>query len=144
MDAFEKADLWNTVNTTPNFTCFAPSDAAFQAAGIDIQTLSTERITNLLKYHLVEGDVGYSTALEDGKQYQTMLGVPVTIHKRDGKLFVNNVTVGVGNIVLSNGVAHVLDGVSAIFPIDGGLVLIGLRFSGSRCLNWSEFVLRTQ
>ncbi|KAJ3536719.1 hypothetical protein NMY22_g5906 [Coprinellus aureogranulatus] len=110
-EAFRKANLWQSVDTTPNFTCFAPTNEAFQAAGLDIQSIPEEQVTNLLKYHLIEGEVGYSTALEDGKQYQTMLGIPVTIHKRDGRLFVNNVTVRTGNVIMSNGVAHVLDGV---------------------------------
>ncbi|KAJ3545568.1 hypothetical protein NMY22_g2382 [Coprinellus aureogranulatus] len=110
-EAFRKAGLWQMVDNTPKFTCFAPTDEAFQAAGLNIQSLPGDQVANLLKYHLIEGEVGYSTALEDGKQYQTMLGIPVTIHKRDGSLFVNNVTVRTGNVIMTNGVAHILDGV---------------------------------
>lgn len=111
--AFRTAGLWETVDKTAKFTCFAPTDEAFQAAGINISALSTEGLTAALRYHSIVGEVGYSTALEDGKDYQTLLGVPVSIHKRDGQMFVNDVAVKQGNIIMSNGVAHILSGVRA-------------------------------
>lgn len=114
LDAIQTANLTEVVDTTPKFTCFAPTDAAFEAAGIDVSKLTTEQLTDALKYHSIVGDVGYSTALEDGREYQTLLGVPVTVHKRDNQLFINDVAVLQGNVVMSNGVAHVLSGVSPL------------------------------
>ncbi|KAF5318943.1 hypothetical protein D9611_013647 [Ephemerocybe angulata] len=110
-EALQKTNLTTTVDTTPKFTCFAPTDAAFQSAGVDVKALTTTQVADALKYHSIVGDVAYSTAVEDGKDYQTLLGVPVTVHKRDGKLFINDVAVERGNVIMSNGVAHVLSGV---------------------------------
>ncbi|KAJ2915075.1 hypothetical protein MD484_g5331, partial [Candolleomyces efflorescens] len=109
--ALQRANLSVTVDTTPKFTCFAPTDAAFERAGIDVEALTPQQLTDALMYHSIVGDVGYSTAFEDGRQYQTLLGVNVTVHKRAGQLFINDVAVLQGNVVMSNGVAHVLDGV---------------------------------
>jgi uncharacterized surface protein with fasciclin (FAS1) repeats len=111
LNAIQTSNLTEVVDTTAKFTCFAPTDQAFQAAGINISALSTDQIVDALKYHSIVGDVGYSTAFEDGKEYQTLLGVPVTVHKRDGQLFINDVAVQTGNVIMSNGVAHVLTGV---------------------------------
>ncbi|KAF5318941.1 hypothetical protein D9611_013648 [Ephemerocybe angulata] len=110
-DALVKANLTDYVDTTANFTCFAPTNTAFQAAGIDLAALSSQQLVDALKYHSIVGSVGYSTALEDGKEYQTLLGVPVTVHKRDQQLFINDVAVLQSNVIMSNGVAHVLSGV---------------------------------
>ncbi|KAJ2927551.1 hypothetical protein H1R20_g9545, partial [Candolleomyces eurysporus] len=118
--ALERANLTEAVDTTPKFTCFAPTDAAFQRAGIDVETLSPQTLANALMYHSIVGDVGYSTAFEDGREYQTLLGVNVTVHKRAGQLFINDVAVLQGNVIMSNGVAHVLDGADpcpAIGPV---------------------------
>ncbi|KAJ2932366.1 hypothetical protein H1R20_g4684, partial [Candolleomyces eurysporus] len=111
LQAIQTTNLTEVVDTTPKFTCFAPTDAAFQAAGINISSLTNDQIVDALKYHSIVGDVGYSTAFEDGREYQTLLGVPVTVHKRDGQLFINDVAVQTGNVIMSNGVAHVLSGV---------------------------------
>ncbi|KAF9533551.1 FAS1 domain-containing protein [Crepidotus variabilis] len=111
LNALMVANLTSFVDTTPKFTCFAPTDAAFQEAGINISALTNDQVVDALKYHSIVGDVGYSTAFEDGQQYQTLLGVPVTITKRDGSLFINDVAVLQGNVMMSNGVAHVLSGV---------------------------------
>lgn len=113
-DAIQKTNLTEVVDTTAKFTCFAPTNDAFQAAGIDLNALSNEQIIDALKYHSIVGDVGYSTAFEDGREYQTLLGVPVTVHKRDNQLFINDVAVQQGNVIMSNGVAHVLSGVSGV------------------------------
>ncbi|TEB33757.1 FAS1 domain-containing protein [Coprinellus micaceus] len=111
LDALQTANLTDFVDTTPKFTCFAPTDAAFEAAGVDIKAMNVTQIADALKYHSIVGDVAYSTALEDGQEYQTLLGIPVTVRKRDNQLFINDVAVLQGNVIMSNGVAHVLSGV---------------------------------
>ncbi|KAJ3536852.1 hypothetical protein NMY22_g5846 [Coprinellus aureogranulatus] len=121
-DAIQKTNLTEVVDTTAKFTCFAPTNEAFQAAGIDLNALSNQQIVDALKYHSIVGDVGYSTAFEDGQEYQTLLGVPVTVHKRDGQLFINDVAVQQGNVIMSNGVAHVLSGVLTPPPASDGTV----------------------
>ncbi|TFK19854.1 FAS1 domain-containing protein [Coprinopsis marcescibilis] len=118
LDALVRTNLTEVVDTTPKFTCFAPTDEAFRAAGIDLDALSTDQIADALKYHSIVGDIGYSTAFEDSQQYETLLGVNVTVHKREGQLFINDVAVERGNVIMTNGVAHVLSGV-LVPPVSG-------------------------
>jgi len=118
--ALDKTKLWDVVDTTPKFTCFAPTDEAFQAAGVNIDAMSEQEIGDALKYHSLVGDVAYSTALEDGDELETMLGPKVTVSKRDGKLFLNDVEVLTANVIMTNGVAHVLNGVLTPPKANGG------------------------
>ena len=107
--ALQHANLTDTVDTVPKFTCFAPTDEAFQRAGINVTALTQDQLVDALKYHSIVGEVGYSTALEDGKEYQTLLGLPVKVSKRDGKFFINEAEVLTGNVIMPNGVAQVLN-----------------------------------
>jgi uncharacterized surface protein with fasciclin (FAS1) repeats len=114
LEFIQKTSLTDLFDNTPKLTSFAPSDEEFKAAGIDFSQMTNEHAIDALKYHIVVGDVGYSTALEDGKVYQTLLGAPVTVHKKDGQLFVNDVPVQQANVIAKNGVVHVLGGVSCL------------------------------
>ncbi|KAJ3511180.1 hypothetical protein NMY22_g15735 [Coprinellus aureogranulatus] len=109
------SNLTELFDTTPKLTSFPPTDAAFAAAGIDPTAHDSPddaaAAIDALKYHVIIGDLRYSTAVEDGQDYQTLLGVPVTVHKKDGQLLINDVPVEQGNVIVANGVAHVLSGV---------------------------------
>ncbi|KAF6752630.1 FAS1 domain-containing protein [Ephemerocybe angulata] len=113
-EALAAANLTTSVDNTPKFTCFAPTDAAFAAAGVDFKSLSPKQLKDTLNYHSIVGDVAYSTAVEDGKEYQTLLGSPVTVRKAGGKLLINDVPVERGNVIMSNGVAHLLGGILTV------------------------------
>ncbi|TFK19853.1 FAS1 domain-containing protein [Coprinopsis marcescibilis] len=112
LSALEQTNLTSTVDSTPRLTVFAPSDEAFSASGIDLSALSVQQLGEVLQYHTIVGDlVGYSTELEDGQEYKTLAGPAVRVHKRGGQLFVNDVAVALGNVITTNGVAHVLSGI---------------------------------
>lgn len=108
--ALEITDLVETVDTTAKLTVFAPTDKAFADAGVDFSKISAEDLAKVLTYHVV-GAVGFSSAIEDGTKLETLAGQELTIRKRDGKLWVNDVEVIQANVVTTNGVAHVLGGV---------------------------------
>ncbi|KAJ3536851.1 hypothetical protein NMY22_g5847 [Coprinellus aureogranulatus] len=110
-DAVQKTNYQSVIDTTAKFTCLAPTNEALAGLGIDLSTLSDDDILSALKYHSIVGEVDYSTVLEDGKEYPTLLGPTVTVHKKDGQLYFNDVAVQQGNIITNNGVAHVLSGV---------------------------------
>lgn len=74
--------------------------------------MTEEQVADAIKYHSIVGDVGYSTAFADGGSYETLLGVNVTVTKKDGVMYINNVAVERANVIMTNGVAHVLSGVS--------------------------------
>ncbi|MAI39957.1 MAG: hypothetical protein CMA09_01495, partial [Euryarchaeota archaeon] len=67
--ALAQANLVTTLQGTGPFTVFAPTDAAFTAAGIDLSSFDTDAenatLVDILTYHVVSGSVA-STALTDG------------------------------------------------------------------------------
>lgn len=89
---------------------FAPDNEAFSNIQNLVSSLSTQQLTSILTYHVVQGTVGYSTLLTNGATLSTVQGstVRVTI-EGDGDIFVNSAEVEVANVLLSNGVAHVID-----------------------------------
>lgn len=101
-------DLVETVNTTPNLTIFAPNNEAIQNIGSALANLTTEQISDVLTYHVVSG-LGYSSGLENGTELTTLNGESLTITIGDGGIFVNNARVVASDVLIANGVVHVID-----------------------------------
>lgn len=85
-----------------------PVNEAFQAAGSAFEGASVETLTAVLAYHVVNGSVVFSTDVANGK-VATYGGEDLTLSVVDGTIFVNTAKVIIPNILLSNGVAHVID-----------------------------------
>ena len=111
--ALTTANLVSTVDALSDVTIFAPSNAAFEAIGSAVGTLSTAQLTSILTYHVVQGTVGYSTLLSN-TTLKTVNGENVTITIEDGDVFVNSAKVITPNVLVNNGVVHVIDGYVAL------------------------------
>ncbi|KAF2107850.1 Fasciclin domain-containing protein [Lophiotrema nucula] len=110
--AVNATDLISTVNETPDLTIFAPSNEAFQAIGSALANLSTTDLASILAYHVVNGTVGYSSGLENGTTLQTLNGANLTITiDGNGTVFVNAAEVVTPNVLVANGVVHIIDNV---------------------------------
>lgn len=98
-------------------TVFAPTDAAFTAAGVDLGSLSNEQLTDILLYHVVAGRVPAAT-LDAGQSQVPSLSTG-GVDDRALTLAVNrngtNVTInGNANVIDAdneavNGIVHVID-----------------------------------
>lgn len=113
--AVTAAELVATLSSPGPFTVFAPVDAAFAAlpAGTVESLVSPEnkgKLTSILTYHVVAGKV-LSTDLSNGMKAKTVNGGEITITIADGKVMVNGAQVVLADVVTSNGVIHVIDGV---------------------------------
>lgn len=119
--AVTAAGLVETLKGPGPFTVFAPTDAAFAKlpAGT-VQSLLAEpkgKLTQILTYHVVKGKVlAADVASMDGKTVTTVQGGTLTVKVAGGKVSLvdaTGATVGVvkTDIMASNGVIHVLDGV---------------------------------
>lgn len=94
-----------------NITVFAPNNDAFASIASVVGNLSTEELSSILEYHVISGSVLYSSDLSNGTQ-ETLGGedVEITISE-DGDVFVNAARVVVPDILIANGVVHVIDNV---------------------------------
>ncbi|KAF3760346.1 hypothetical protein M406DRAFT_52985 [Cryphonectria parasitica EP155] len=108
--ALTQAGLVATVDAAMDVTIFAPSNAGFAAISNLVGSLSMEQLTQILTYHVVSGTVGYSTTLMNGMTIPTLDGnATVTITVDNGTIFVNSAKVVTADVLLNNGVAHVID-----------------------------------
>ncbi|KAI2778001.1 FAS1 domain-containing protein [Daldinia loculata] len=106
--AISTANLTDSVIDTPNITIFAPNNDAFNAIGSVIGNLTSNQLTNILGYHVVNGSVNYSTELQN-TTLTAVNGQDITITVVNGTVYANSAKITVPDILLENGVVHVVD-----------------------------------
>jgi uncharacterized surface protein with fasciclin (FAS1) repeats len=94
-------------------TVFAPTDAAFAAAGLDadnVGDLDTAVLTDILLYHVTRGR-RYAASLNDGVAVKMLNGDETEVSVSGGVVVVNDANVVTPDLEASNGVVHVIGGV---------------------------------
>lgn len=115
--AAQAAGLAETLSEDGPFTVFAPTDDAFAAAlealGVSAEDLlaDTDTLTSILLYHVVAGEV-YAEDVVGLESADTVQGSAISIMADDMGVTLNDsVSVVATDIMASNGVIHVIDGV---------------------------------
>ncbi|KAI9694785.1 MAG: hypothetical protein M1822_000401 [Bathelium mastoideum] len=109
-NALIKVNLLETVNDLADVTVFAPTNAAFAAINSTVATLTDAQLASILEYHVISGTVGYSTLLTNGELIPTLdNGANVTITLGNGTVKVNQANVVIPDVLVANGVVHVID-----------------------------------
>jgi len=105
------------------FTVFAPTDDAFDLLGqetIDALLADTETLTDILTYHVIDGEVDSSAAISSAGSTVAMINGDSVGLSLDGEsLLVNTATVTLVDVEADNGIIHVLDAV-LLPPADRG------------------------
>jgi transforming growth factor-beta-induced protein len=113
--ALQEAELVEALQSEGPFTVFAPTDDAFAAlpeGALDELIADKEALTNLLLYHVLEGKVMSTQAIELAGQQVEMLSGENILISLDGEILkVNDSAVIIPDIEASNGVIHVIDAV---------------------------------
>ncbi|WP_022822906.1 fasciclin domain-containing protein [Hymenobacter norwichensis] len=118
--AVQAAGLDGTLSGTGPFTVFAPTNAAFDKlpkgalAGL-LKPESKDKLKGVLTYHVIAGRL-LAQDLKDGQELTTVNGQKLKVTVKDGKVMVSNgtdapATVQIPDVISSNGVTHVIDGV---------------------------------
>ncbi|KAK4888869.1 hypothetical protein LTR27_012268 [Elasticomyces elasticus] len=107
--AATQADLVPTLEDLSDVTIFCPNNDAFQKIASGTGNITDEQLAEILKYHVVQGTVGYSTLLSNNS-LPTLNNeeIKITIDD-DGAVFVNSARVINADILVANGVIHVID-----------------------------------
>ena len=113
--AVKAAGLAETLSGAGPFTVFAPTNAAFAklpAGAVDnlLKPEMKKDLTGVLTYHVVPGALK-AADLKDGMKLKTVNGKELMVSVKDGKVMVNGATVTTADVISSNGVTHVIDGV---------------------------------
>ena len=107
--AVTTAKLGATLTGLEQLTLFAPNNGAFDKIKDVASGLTVEQLTGVLSYHAVAGSVVYSTDIQDGAKVKTVQGDDLTLTIRDGNVFVNDAKVVKPNVLVRNGVVHIID-----------------------------------
>lgn len=107
--ALTNLSLADTVDNTRDLTVFIPNNAAFSAIGGNIANLTTQNLTDILEYHVVAGQVLYSTDLMNDTSVPTLQGNNLTVYLEGSDVYVDNAKVIFPNVLVRNGVVHVID-----------------------------------
>ncbi|EPS41282.1 hypothetical protein H072_4808 [Dactylellina haptotyla CBS 200.50] len=106
-----RVGLLDALDGTPGATCFAPSDAAIEAAGPVLMNMTDAEILDAIKFHILL-DPYYTKSLKDGQVIETALtGKSVTVNIVGSDYYFNGVRAKTTNDIVRNGVAYVLDGI---------------------------------
>lgn len=115
--ALQRTGLDATLAAAGDFTVFAPTDDAFAAAGINLDDLSNEALTEVLLYHVLGAAVPAGN-IADGQSYAASLNtngpnesaLTIGLKKNSDGVFVNGETqVVVADVVANNGVIHAVN-----------------------------------
>ncbi|MCH1616554.1 MAG: fasciclin domain-containing protein [Candidatus Poseidonia sp.] len=110
--ALAHVGLVETLQGDGPFTVFAPTDAAFAEAGIDLSTFDNDEanatLVNILTYHVLAGAVD-AASVTDGLVATMLNGDNATFTVSNGTVLINDATVTIADVNASNGVIHVID-----------------------------------
>ena len=124
VSALDRTGLVPTLAGEGSFTVFAPTDAAFNALGVDLNTLTDAQLTDILLYHVVGSEIA-SSAIGEGQTYVSSAStsapnggaLSLLVEKAGTGVTINNAAEVVSaDIQASNGVIHVIDQV--LLPLD--------------------------
>ena len=122
--ALQRTGLDQVLASEGSFTVFAPTDDAFTALGVDLNTLSNQQLSDILLYHVLTATVP-STAIQEGQTYVSTASesgpqnanLSMLIELEKSAVSINGAAnVIIADITADNGVIHVVDNV--IMPLD--------------------------
>ena len=101
----------SVLDSTPLITVFIPTNDAFAAANISTASNTT---ASLLSAHVLENFAGYLPSLTNGSTFVTQGGTSITVTIQGEDFYINNAKIVSSNLIIDNGVAHVIDTVGHI------------------------------
>lgn len=115
LDAINQAGLNETLEGEGPFTLFAPTDAAFNELPEELLTSLFEdpegELSEVLLSHVVGGTLIPSAMIENGQTYQSLQGNTLNFNITDGNIFINGAQIVVEDILVDNGIMHIIDAV---------------------------------
>jgi uncharacterized surface protein with fasciclin (FAS1) repeats len=114
VQAVTRAGLLSAISGPGKFTVFAPTNAAFRAAGItDIAALPQATVETVVKYHVLTTNV-FASDLINNANVPTLQGGNLLVNTSPARVKIATSTavssnITAANITATNGVVHVID-----------------------------------
>ncbi len=124
VSALQRVNLVSVLEGNGPFTVFAPTNDAFTALGVDLNTISDEALTEILLYHVLGAEVA-SKDIAEGQTYVTTAAttgpddnqLSMLVEKSNTGVSINgSINVTTADVEATNGVIHIVDAV--IMPLD--------------------------
>jgi uncharacterized surface protein with fasciclin (FAS1) repeats len=110
--ALHATDLMDELAKQKDVTIFAPRNAAFQQLGTALEDMDKEKLKRILRYHIVPNGVSHVWELKHDSTLETAdNGNKVAITRHTNFIFLNSAEIIQPDILLSNGVVHMIDNV---------------------------------
>ncbi|KAK1987668.1 fasciclin domain-containing protein [Colletotrichum cereale] len=111
LGALYAARLLPSLSEKKNVTIFAPRNEAFQRVAGSLKDLDEDAVRDLLNYHVVKGRILASSSLENGTSLSTLADQNLNVIRSGNNLFLNSAQVVQPDILLANGIMHIVDNV---------------------------------
>jgi transforming growth factor-beta-induced protein len=109
----KSAGLVKALSGSAKLTVFAPTNAAFAKvpkATLNTLAHNTKLLAKVLEYHVVKGALT-AAQIEKKHSLKTLEGASLTVKVKDGSVYINQAKVIKANVLASNGIVHVINGV---------------------------------
>ncbi len=106
--ALNRTGLAQNLSSQSDVTIFAPNNDAFARIGNLVSNITDEELSMVVSYHVVQGNVTYSTNIGN-TTVKALSGADLHLRVIDGEVFVNSAKVVRPDILVDNGVIHVID-----------------------------------
>ncbi|EKD19413.1 beta-Ig-H3/Fasciclin [Drepanopeziza brunnea f. sp. 'multigermtubi' MB_m1] len=110
--ALRTSNLVYAFDNSRDLTILAPSNTAFQRIGSAASDLTndTGALRTILEYHVLNRTLGYAGRLRN-RDYPSVMGSQVRVQMENRRTFANSAQVVITDILVANGVMHVVDNV---------------------------------
>ncbi|KAK4124542.1 Fasciclin-domain-containing protein [Parathielavia appendiculata] len=113
--ALYAADLMSELAAQKDVTIFAPHNAAFQQLAGALEIMDKEQLRRILRYHIVPGNLTHVWELQNASTLATAADdngkKQVSITRHTNFVFVNSAEIIQTDILISNGLVHMIDNV---------------------------------
>jgi uncharacterized surface protein with fasciclin (FAS1) repeats len=100
----------NQVLDLPDVTYFMPNSASALAVAQQLaKNSSAAELEANFQYYVVPEFAAYSSMLTNGMKLKTQQGTDLTVTLQDGDIYINSAKILISDLIVSNGVGHVLD-----------------------------------
>ena len=103
----QSSQILNEIADVPNSTFFTVNNA--NVTSRILQSTTPQEILQYSEYTFIPGHILYSIDLGNGSSWETALGKNLTITTYGGDIWVNDAKIIRKDILISNGVMHVID-----------------------------------
>lgn len=110
--ALNETGLTKQIDLLHDATYIVPDNDGFAAVEGALAALSSEKLADVLKYHVVPGKVWHFDDFQNGTQLTTLQGQPLTVSVTPaGDYFINNAGINYVDLAASEGVIIFVDNV---------------------------------